>query len=315
MEMKKITKKDLAKYEMNVLSPRSYNYLKLKTKNGEGIIEIEPTLHVRDEALLDVIFNKFVSQDSFKALKELPYDNEKIWADKFDIVVHNQNNEGTPRYNIIIELDSKEIRKTLGLSHLTDKEISERADNLNRVLIRAEDVKIWYESGEKYRHTVTWKGNIIKDVITEKTDRIAPRTKNIQHRFFFRLEDATVMLFANDSLFRRISLFPKKFYHLPYGCQRLFRYLSIWNEIYLSLEQIADILGWKSIPHTPTRKKQVEKHLERLKKEGYIVDWRRRENTRGLRTVWFIWGINPIRKKPPKALKEFHLEGLNIEGF
>lgn len=305
METKKITKKEIAKREINIQSPRSYNYLKLKTKNGEGTIEIEPGLHVKDEALMDVIFDRFCKQNVFEAFTH----------DSFTALAKSENFKKTPKYNCIIELDSGEIRKVLGLPHLTDKEIYERAENLEKVTIKAEEVKIWYESGEKYQNTVTWLGHIVRYARREKTDRIAPRTKNIQHKFLFLLEDATVMLFANDSLFRRVSLFPKRFYRLPYGCQRLFRYLSLWTDTRLSLEQIADILDWKGPGNTDRRKKQVGKILKRLEEEGYIASWMQDERTKGLKTVWLIWSINSIGKKPAKALKKTDLEGFNIEDF
>lgn len=303
MEMKKPTKKDLAKYEINVQSSRSYNYLKLKAKNSEGIIEIEPTLHVKDEALLDVIFDKFARQNVF----------EPFTHDSFTALVKSENIKKAPKFNCIIELDSREIRKTLGLPRLSDEEIYKRAGNLERLTIKAEEVKIWYESGEKYKNTVTWLGHLVRYARREKTDRIAPRTKNIQHRFHFLLEDATVMLFANDSLFRRVSLFPKKFYSLPYGCQRLLRYLSLWSKVHLNLEQMVDILDWKSPGNTDRRKKQVEKILERLGEEGYIVGWGRDEKTRGLKSTWFIWGVNSLGKKKLKASKEGKI--IKVDGY
>jgi len=298
--MKKITKKELAKYECNVLSPRSYNYIKFRTKDGEGLIEIQPIMHVRDEALLDVVFDKFVRQNEFKALRELPACTTiTTWSsDTFENIVRGRRKGDMPKFECVVELDSREIRKALGLPRFTDKEIEERSTNLNMVLIKATGVNIWAESDGTYSKTVTWEGNILRDVVAEKTDRIAPRTKNIQHRFFFALEDATVMLWSNDALFRRMSLFQTKYYKLPATCQRLLRYLSLWNETHLSLKQVADILSWKNLKNIRNRKKQVEGVLKRLKKEGYIIDWKRMGEGKGLKTVWNIEGINTIRQEP-----------------
>lgn len=301
--MKKLTGKEIAKFSLNILSPRSYNYTKLKSKNGEGLIEIEPIMHVRDEALLDLIFDKFIKQNNFKILEE-GYGDEEIWAERFNTLVKRRNSGEPPIYNCIVELDSREIRKALGLPRFTDKEIEKRATNLNKILIKAIDVRIWAMNDGTYRTAVTWEGNIIRDRWAEDTDRIAPKTKNIQHRFFFTLEDATVMLWANDALNRRLSLFPKKYYSFPHKCQQLLRYLSLWSKSHFDLGQMADILNWRGTFHTPTKKKQVENILERLKKEGYITNWERVKNTRGLKTTWFIHGINTIRKDEPKALEE-----------
>ncbi len=302
---KKQQQKELAKYEMNVLSPRSYNYIKLKTKDGEGTVEIKPHISVKGEALFDVVFDKFAKQNDFKALKELPSCKAiSTWSSNtFDDVVEDRNNEKPPKFKCIIELSSKEIRKTLGLSRFTDKQIFKEAEKLELVLIKAEGMKIWNDGSAGYETTVTWLGHLIRSVEREKTDRIAPRTKSIQYRFRFVLEDATVMLWSNDALFRRMSLFQTRYYSLPYGCQRLLRYLSLWAKSHLNLKQVADILDWKSIPNTARKIKQVEKILERLKEEGYITGWNRVKKTRGLKTLWFIWGIDTIRQQP-KVLKE-----------
>ena len=61
--------------------------------------------------------------------------------------------------------------------------------------------------------------------------------------------------------------------------------------------ELSDILGWKSLIDTGKRKKQVERILKRLKKESYITGWNRVKNTMGLKTVWFIWGIDTIRQE------------------
>lgn len=301
-----VNKKELAKYEMNVLSPRSYNYIKLKTKDGEGTVEIEPYISVKGEALFDVVFDRFVKQNDFKALKQFPScETLTTWrSNVFDNVVKDRNNGKPPRFKCVIELSSKEIRKTLDLPRFTDKEIFKEAEELTRVLIRAEGVKIWNDGSEGYQTTITWIGHLIRSVERKKTDRVAPRTKNIQYRFRFVLEDATVMLWSNDALFRRMSLFQTKYYSLPCGCQRLLRYLSLWNETHLNLKQVGDILGWKSLKDMRKRKKQVEKILERLKEESYITGWNRIKNTKGLKTVWSIWGIDTIREQQPEALKE-----------
>jgi len=310
--MKRLTKREIAKYECNVLSPRSYNYIKLRTKNGEGTIEIKPYVSVRGEALFDVIFDKFVKQDDFKALEER-YGDEQIWATKFDAIVKGREEGEPPIYNCTVELDSREIRKILDLPRFTDEQIFEEAEKLAQTFIKAEGVKNWIFEERGYVTTVTWIGHLLRGVKREKTDRIAPRTKNIQHRFKFVLEDATVMLWSNDALFRRMCLFQTKYYRLPYGCQRLLRYLSMWNESHLTLEQAGDVLGWKSLKDMRKRKKQVEKILKRLKKEDYITDWYRVKNTKGLKTVWFIWGIDTIRQQKPEAIEAEVVKAEDIE--
>ena len=299
--MSKPTKKELAKYEMNVLSPRSYNYAKLRFKDGEVPVEIKPYVSVKGEALFDVIFDRFVKQDNFKAL-ENRYGDEEIWATKFDAIVKSRGEGEPPMYNCVVELDSREIRKALGLPRFTDKQIFEEAEKLAQTLIKAEGIKNWTSEERGYITTIIWIGHLIRAVKREKTERVAHRTKDVQHKFKFVLEDATVMLWSNDALFRRMSLFQTKYYSLPYGCQRLLRYLSLWNESKLNLKQVADILDWKSLKDMRKRKKQVEKILKRLNKEGYITGWNRIQNTRGLKTVWFIEGINTIRQKP-KAIE------------
>jgi len=300
--MKKLTKKEIAKYECNVLSPRSYNYIKLRFKDGEVPVEIKPYVSVKGEALFDVIFDKFVKQDNFKALEER-YGDGDMWATEFDRIVESRNKGEPPIYNCIVELDSREIRKALGLPRFTDEQIFEEAEKLAQTLIKAEGIRNWVSEERGYITTITWIAHLIRAVKREKTDRIAPRTKNIQHRFNFILEDATVMLWSNDALFRRMCLFQTKYYRLPYGCQRLLRYLSMWNESYLNLEQAGDVLGWKSLANVDKRKKQVEKILERLKKENYIAEWYRIKNTKGLKTTWFIKDIDTIRNEQPTAIE------------
>ncbi len=312
--MKSLTKKEIAKYLCNVLSPRGYNYTKLKFKDGEGLIEIEPIMHVRDEALLDAVFDKFVKQNKFKALKELPRCNEiTSWnSHTVEEMVKGRKRGDAPKFEVVVELDSGEIRKALGLPRFSDKEIEQRATNLNMALIKATGIKIWAESDGTYSGKLTWEGNIIRDRFTKKTDMVAPRTKNIQHRFFFVLEDATVMLWANDAFNRRMSLFPKKYYSLPDTCQRLLRYLSLWDDTYLTLKQAADILDWKNIPNTASKIQQVERVLRRLRKENYIADWNRLEKTRGLKTTWFICGINTIRQMEKPEPKEIEAANSQI---
>jgi len=317
MEKSKLNKKEKKKLEKlkaklnaNIVSPRCYNYLVLKEKEGEGKIVIDGEIGTIEEAIIDLTFDRFVKANDLEKIKQPIYEEDVFTAYEFNRFAEKQNskiekcnNEESREYNCNIPLTSPEIRKTLGLPRLTDKDISEAIRKLSRAGIEAKDVKIWagQDNGQPcYTSKITLFMHILRAYVEEDTDQIAPRTKDIQHRFVLKVEDQAFLLFNNDAIRRRFSLFPanekRNFYRLPANCQRLYRYLSLWNETHLALKQIADILNWKNISSNPTiYKKRTERILARLKKEGFIAGWEKRKNTRGMNTLYDIWGINALR--------------------
>ncbi|GAH43588.1 unnamed protein product, partial [marine sediment metagenome] len=62
--------------------------------------------------------------------------------------------------------------------NLIRKELRDKA-------ITANAVRVYSDKDKKYRQSVDWYSSICSDVLVDKTDMVAPRTKNIQHKIGF----------------------------------------------------------------------------------------------------------------------------------
>jgi hypothetical protein len=285
----------LGKYMSNVLSPTSYNYLKLKHKKGEGLIEFkgreekegeerEFTFEVkrltdRSEVIIDFLFDRKAKSNGAELLKKEPEEAGIIPFEEFiNALDMPEGQTDTPRS---VSFTSTELRKQLGI-RITDKEVQKAVRELYNTEIQLEGVKIWCEKsgdGKSYRK-VTLNDRIVYSFGTEETGRKEPRTEAKQHRFKLLLGSGWEMIFHNDIINRRYSCFPKEFYKVSRKARALGRYLSCFKEGKLNIEQASEIAGYDNTTNLTKKKNGIEKKLEELKKIGILKSWER-EKKRG----------------------------------
>lgn len=287
--MKELTtkaQKQLFKKVGFVASPRSRNYLTVSNNNSIAEINL-PFFTVHQEALLDFCFH-LLRKQVLDSEKELPIITGE------EIVRVQKHLERFPKDLGATKFKTKEFRDTTGLKRRTDKQIIKDIEFLYKSSIQARMVKVFYEKGG---HTaIDWASHIFSDRVIEKTDKIAPRTKNPQHSILVVWGLLTGLIFYNDIKKNRICLFSKKYYSkMSHPAQKILRYLSLWNHKKLTLEESIDLLGWK-ITKVSGIAKRFESYFNELKNMEFILDWERIENTKGLKMTWEFFGIKTTRE-------------------
>ncbi len=282
--MKKLTQKQAVKEIQLISSPRSYNYITQTFENGLVIIN-RPKLTVHQEALLDYCFH-LLRQSLSESIKQLPaITGEEIMRisknpDKFS------KDLGSTKF------ETKDFRSSTGLKR-SDEEIIEDIHVLRIRSIQCLVAKVFYEKGEYT--AIDWEGSIFTDRIIKETGKVAPGTKKPQHSILVMWGLLTGLIFYNDIKHNRICLFPKRFYKLSYPAQRILRYLSLFNHRKLILEGTLGLLGWE-VEDTSGLAKRFESYFDELKKVEFILNWKRIENTKGLKMTWEFFGIKTTRQ-------------------
>lgn len=268
------------KTEKYLASPRSYDYLQLKTKRGEPISKF-PYFTARQDGLIDFIFSKIKETIPKMSAEECSL----ITKDDFDAMLAER--ELYPVAFTGFSFETSEVRKALGIRYL-EKEMIEDFKEIRRRDIDARDVKVWANEKGKFEKVSDWTGSIIADVVTTRTTQIAPRTGDPLHKIHLSIGYITGFIFLNDGIRKKYCLFPIKFYKLPKQCQKIYRYLSLWGESRLNLAQFNELLDYKPAKNLTKLKNLIEGYLGYLKKEGFIYHWERIKETRGLETQWYI---------------------------
>lgn len=269
-----------------MLSPKSFNYIMLKTKKGEGSIKM-PQLTTRQDALVDFIFSRLNEK------VERVGDKEIMTHKEFSIVLSNLDT--LPVDFIPIVFETTEVRKELCNKRYTDKQIISDLEILRREPIKASAVKVWAEEDGKYEEKINWIGSICSDIIDKETTKIGDKTV---HKLCVFIGLITGLIWRNDILRKRYCLFPKDkkslkscYYRLPKPAQKIFRYISLWKSTNLRLWQFCDILNWSQIENPSVYKGRIENCLNVLEEARFIKGWARMEDTKSLNTRWKIWGI------------------------
>ena len=280
--------------------------IKLKTKKDEGQIEfikrevreesneerevIFEVKHLsnRVEILIDFLFDKFAKRNDALLIKNPPKETNAIIQDGFDMALERFT-DNLPGF-APIKFTSKEFRSHFQI-RITDKEITQAVDELMNTVIKLQGVRIWFDSqeseGNKRYKKITHTDRIINSTTIRETGKVAPRTKDAQHEFIVRFGSGWALLFYNDIVNRRYSCFPKEFYQISPGAIDLGRYLSNWQETYLTIEQASEILGYENnTANLTNRKYLIERKLDELKKIEFIR-WKRLKR-RGKETLWKI---------------------------
>ena len=292
--IKKKEDKHLGKALTNILSPSSYNYLKLKTKkNGGSIKFIQKAIqndsdeqreitfevdHISDksEMMIDFLFDQYAKKDDAILLKRKPRETDIISVDKFGDIINNAENY--THMIMSIKFESNDVRKHLG-TRITDKEIRQTINELRTTTIKLDGVKIWLEkdgqSGAKKYKKVTHEDSIVDSLTTEETGWVAPRTKDPQHRFIVRIGIGWALIFHNNIINKRYACFPKEFYKAGKRTRALGRYLSCWKQSTLTIEKISEIMEYSETTNLSKRKKDIESKLEELKNIGVIKKYER----------------------------------------
>lgn len=276
-----------------LLSPRSYNYITLKTKRGEGEVKL-PNYSFKAEALIDFIFHNIAEQLKFGAE---PKEYDIIPVEEFESIC--KLGEGTSIFKPII-FETSEIRKKLNVSSdWTNEKIVEAAKELRDKPITARAVRIYSDENKKYRQGADWYSSICSDVLVDKTDKIAPKTKNIQHKIGFVPALITSLLFYNDVINKRYSLFPtkvKKFYRMKKEVVRLYRYLSLWDFSILTLPMAMEILRYKKGRNVTEMWNKVQCYLDEMCELGLIEFWMRGVEKKGMETTWYVFVTQTVEQ-------------------
>jgi hypothetical protein len=279
----KLTKK--IKSGKFALSPKSYNYLQLKWRNG-GILEI-PKTNARQDTLVDFLFGLFYDE------MERVEDGDVLNHEAFSIVLRSPKIIKNPFGYLVF--DTTKLRKETGDRKYSDKLIIEDLNFLRKESFRVKDVKIWADGDETKE--LTWSGSICGDHFELRTLRFGRQTAL---RIGVNIPMVIGLLWRNDALRKRFHLFlkdkknKKSFFGLPKSAQKIFRYLSNWSYFStseLTLKDFCDILNWTKEKHFPEIKGRIEKNLDVLRERGFISDWARLGNTKGWETRWKIFNI------------------------
>ncbi len=279
-----------------LFSPRSYDYLILKTKRGEGVIKM-PHFTARQDALIDFIFSRLKKQ-----VEKIP-ENERIEIthDDFSSMLVNLDIFETGFSGL--KFTTTEVRNELNIRYSEDEMIR------NFGVIRDKSFKlsgerIWADEDGGYRSIANWRGSIISDVVDVKTEYFAKRTREPLHKIILNIGLVTGILWRNDIIRKKYCLFPanddkrRNFYRLPEQAQKIFRYLSLWRESTLNLKQFSDILNYKPEEKQMRKfKARIDNYFKILKKRGFVLYWQRVKNTRSWNTKWYIQRLKRLKAK------------------
>ena len=276
-----------------MVSPRSYNYLSLKSKKDEGEI-ILPCYSHKAEALIDLLFHHIAENVGYGTAEGLPAVTTEI------IKSVTENPKSGPSNFGRISFNTSEIRKRLNVSRdWTDKKIVEAARELRDKAIVARNIKIFADENGKYKVKDTLEGGILGAFGIRETKKIAPRTKNIQHRIHFFPTAIVGLLFYNDAVRQRFSLMPtdsakipqRSFYRMKPQLQKLYRYLSLWDYTILTIEMAKEILDYSKKTDSIQIRERVTCYLNEMEEAGFIKGWMRPTDRKGNDVRWII-GVN-----------------------
>lgn len=203
--------------------------------------------------------------------------DEAITAEMIDVVLRDPS-EFSPDFGVV-SFETSEIRKHLNVPRSwTDKEIVKAAKELTKD-IEAKAVKIFAEKDGKYKKSIDWMGSICSDVLVEKTDKIAPKTKNVQHKIHCKMGLISGLLFSNDAIRQRFSLLPTdspklpqgSFYRMKAQVKKLYKYLSLWDYTILTLPMARDILGYSEKTDTTQIRERVTGYLNEMIEADFIT--------------------------------------------
>ncbi len=278
------------------LSPKSYNYLLLKAKKGEGTIKI-PKTNARQDELVDFLFTKFQKQI------EKVGNNEVIDRESFEIILKDNSLTKVPL--AWIYFDTTEVRKEMGLPSYTDKQIIEDLEFLRASSLEVKSVKIWADENGKYKgeDRLTFSGSICGERVVKEEKR---RGRQTIASIAVVIPMVSGLIWRNDAIRKRYSLFLKDkndercFSKMPAPARRIYRYLSLWTwkkDTELTLRQFCDILNWKQNHRNFSKtKSKIEDILNELKEKRYIDSWIRIEDTKGWETRWRIQYLRARRR-------------------
>lgn len=272
------------KAELKIHSPRSYNYV--TRRSGEkGTIDL-PYYTAKQEALIDFLFDELRK----KAKKMSDEERSLIAFENYEMVLSERDK--FPIALTGLSFTTTEVRKKLGV-RFSDKKMIEDFKQLRIKSVNVKKEKIWADKNCKYKDEADWEGSVLSDIMAVKRTVVAPRTGEPLHKIHFCIGYVTGILWLNDIIRDRYCLFPREFYKLPEQCQKIFRYLSLWDEGRLNLRDFSAILNYGTAKNLSKRKNTIEGYLDMLKERKFIHDWRRVKGTRGLETQWYIWVKKP----------------------
>lgn len=270
-----------------LFSPHSFNYIILRTKKGEGRIKL-PQFTAKQDLLIDFIFGRLKKQ-----VEAVPAENRAIVPyEDFDFAISNIDK--LPTGFAGLSFTTTEVRKELNIKY-PEKEMIEDFKKIRDGRIEATTVKVWAEEDGKYNRTTNWTGSIISDVVDLKTERTASKTGEPLYKIIMNIGLITGLLWRNDIIRKKYCLFPvdsdkrRNFGRLPEQAQKIFRYLSLWNETTLSLSQFSDILNYRPTGKQLRKfKARIDRYLGILEERDFIESQQRVKNTRSWKTQWYV---------------------------
>ena len=278
-----------------IVSAFSYNYLLLKSKKGEGRILL-PNYSEKAEALIDLIFNNLAENWDY-GFNSKP--GAIITVDELEEISRGDVDNSLSLCSI--DFDTSEMRQRLNVPYSwTDAEFVNVTRELREKEIIVDMVKIFPDDGGKLRQ-ITLYTSICSAVVVKKTGKVAPRTKTEQHRVKLFVNLVTGLLFRNDIMRQKYSMFPTKkegrqFYRMKQGVKRLYRYLSLWKHMCLTLPMAIDILGYSEKSNIYRIIKLVQGYLDELVGAKLIDGYWRPTDKTGIDTQWWVGVTTNIAK-------------------
>lgn len=190
----------------------------------------------------------------------------------------------------IIFSDS-EFRKTLDLPSniYTNKKIAEIVSDYSDLKLKGEVLGYWDEKEDEW-HDILLNGSFV-DVLIDKPRRI--KGNYPEHIYFFMMNIGGFFHFQNF-LYHKVKLFPQRFYRMRPESQNLYRFLTRYTNIDLTLNEISKIIGYKEdAKNERQRIGWIINHLDEIKKNRLVQRYRPKGTGKGT-----VFSISRYQKWP-----------------
>ncbi len=192
-------------------------------------------------------------------------------------------------YQVKLVLDDKEIKKTLGLDRLKNKDIYQAVIDLVNIHVEG-DLVCYYNPDTKRYGAIEFDGaeKFFMGVVIEKTGRKSNKTGFQEHRYGLTFKTRLSKVILANILNGNIWLKPKNSYRkLRAGHHNIINYAIPTGKgtMRISLDELGTLTGVNS--SKPHRKQLfVEKYLDDLVDQGHYLNWSKQG--RGSRTQYML---------------------------
>lgn len=272
------TKKDVAlikrdkktslakKFDLGIISEKGFSNLVKQLILGESC-EIKGNYSYKAHMILDFITHKLCYKNKeFMVHKVVDRDNENL------ITVDDIENHRTLWGSVRIRATDSEIKKTLGLTRMSNKDIFQAVADCADLEFEG-SLYCYYdaETRELKSYDLGGSQKHFFGFVREKTERVASRTGYVENAYYFIFDTILSSILLTNIMNGNIQIKSKEFYQLRAGLQNLGNYILMWKApTYINLNTLCALLGIKS-KNTTQQQRYCEDNLNELKELGYIT--------------------------------------------